>query len=424
MSGTILLADDSLTIQKVVELTFADTGHTVVTVSSGDELLEQLPGVRPDLVICDVVMPGTDGYSVCQTLKSDPETLHIPVVLLTGTFEPFDRDRALAAGCDEIITKPFEARKLVAAVESLLQPAEEPTDEAVPPPAIGEGGRFEGAVAPPSGVSAPPPTIEEFGTRLASPTDVEEPGAPSEAPAWTAPEPPEEITFTTTGFADMEAPGTAEEAAEPTPPAFPEAVPPPVEGVADEAFEFPAMDLEESQAPEVTPEAGMPAIEPETEPFAAPVEEPAADAWDSEPAAAEPAAPEPAPPEGAATGADAAEEPFAPPEEPEPPVGSVTTPVVMPTIPPAPEPPVEPAPEVAAATPADMAPSEPAEAAPARRLSDEDVERIARRVVELFAERLEQIAWEVVPDMAEIVVRERIRRLEAEVEESRPDATH
>ena len=120
MSRTILLADDSLTIQKVVELTFADTEYEVVGVSSGDELLERLPEVKPDLVICDVIMPGRDGYDVCQEIKSSSEHLHLPVILLTGTFEPFDRDRALAAGCSEIITKPFEARKLVDTVERLL----------------------------------------------------------------------------------------------------------------------------------------------------------------------------------------------------------------------------------------------------------------------------------------------------------------
>ena len=119
MSRTILLADDSLTIQKVVELTFADTDYEVVGVSSGDELLERLPEVKPDLVICDVIMPGRDGYDVCQEIKSSSDFLHLPVILLTGTFEPFDRDRALAAGCSEIITKPFEARKLVDAVERL-----------------------------------------------------------------------------------------------------------------------------------------------------------------------------------------------------------------------------------------------------------------------------------------------------------------
>ena len=119
MSSTILLADDSLTIEKVVELTFADTDYEVIAVASGDDLLQRLPDCRPDIVICDVIMPGRDGYDVCQEIKSSPEWLHLPVILLTGTFEPFDRDRALAAGCSEIVTKPFEARKLVDAVERL-----------------------------------------------------------------------------------------------------------------------------------------------------------------------------------------------------------------------------------------------------------------------------------------------------------------
>ncbi len=98
MIKTILLADDSLTIQKVVELTFADTQYNIVSISSGDELLERLSDVKPELVICDIIMPGRDGYDVCQEIKSNPDTLHIPVILLSGTFEPFDRDRALAAG--------------------------------------------------------------------------------------------------------------------------------------------------------------------------------------------------------------------------------------------------------------------------------------------------------------------------------------
>ena len=64
MIKTILLADDSLTIQKVVELTFADTQYNVVSLSSGDELLEKLADVKPELVICDIIMPGRDGYDV------------------------------------------------------------------------------------------------------------------------------------------------------------------------------------------------------------------------------------------------------------------------------------------------------------------------------------------------------------------------
>ena len=73
----------------------------MVAVSSGDELLDRIPEVRPDIIISDIMMPGRDGYEVCQEIKSNPDTLHIPVILLSGTFEPLDRERALAVGCSE-----------------------------------------------------------------------------------------------------------------------------------------------------------------------------------------------------------------------------------------------------------------------------------------------------------------------------------
>jgi len=93
----------------------------VVAVSSGDELLEKVSEAQPAVIICDIMMPGRDGYDVCQVIKSSPDTLHIPVILLSGTFEPLDRDRALAVGCSEILTKPFEARKLIDTVDRLVQ---------------------------------------------------------------------------------------------------------------------------------------------------------------------------------------------------------------------------------------------------------------------------------------------------------------
>ncbi len=140
MSGTLLLADDSITIQKVVELTFAETEHKVFAVGGGRDLLQRLPEIKPDIVLCDVVMPDMNGYEVCQILKSDPNTLHIPVVLLTGTFEPFDRDRAHAAGCDAIVTKPFEARELIGVVEDLLGRVQ---SVAEPPAPVDYGGMRE-----------------------------------------------------------------------------------------------------------------------------------------------------------------------------------------------------------------------------------------------------------------------------------------
>ena len=191
MGGMVLLADDSITIQKVVELTFAETEHKVVAVGSGRELFQRLPEVKPDVVVCDVVMPDMNGYEVCQTLKSDPATLHIPVVLLTGTFEPFDRDRAMAAGCDAIITKPFEARELINAVEDLIKRAQAlaatPADSGIVDHGIPEGvpaldftGPGFEKLAP---LAMPPATIPEDGIDLtASALGKSNPPTPRPAP--------------------------------------------------------------------------------------------------------------------------------------------------------------------------------------------------------------------------------------------------
>ncbi|HYV86806.1 MAG TPA: response regulator [Patescibacteria group bacterium] len=120
---TILLADDSITIQKVVELTFSDGDYRVFCVANGAQALRKIPEIRPDVVLLDVVMPEKNGYEVCEALRSDPATASIPVLLLTGTFEPFDRARAEAAGARGHVTKPFESHTLVQRVEELLSQA-------------------------------------------------------------------------------------------------------------------------------------------------------------------------------------------------------------------------------------------------------------------------------------------------------------
>lgn len=120
MAKKILLADDSLTIQKVVELTFSDSEFELVCVSNGQKALERVREERPDLILADVVMPEKNGYEVCEAIKSNPATARIPVVLLSGTFEPFDRERAERIGSDAIVSKPFDSQQLLAQVEDLL----------------------------------------------------------------------------------------------------------------------------------------------------------------------------------------------------------------------------------------------------------------------------------------------------------------
>ncbi len=118
MRRTILLADDSVTIRKIVELTFNETDIRVESVGSGREALERLRDLHPDLVLADVVMPGPSGYEVCREIKASDRP--VPVLLLAGTFEPFDAAQARACGSDGHVTKPFDSRQLVERVEALL----------------------------------------------------------------------------------------------------------------------------------------------------------------------------------------------------------------------------------------------------------------------------------------------------------------
>jgi len=117
---TLLLADDSVTIQRVIELTFADEDVTVVAVSDGDQAIERLEASPPDIVLADIGMPGKNGYEVAQYIRQSPRLAHIPVVLLTGAFEPVDQARANEAGCDGVLAKPFEPQMVISRVKELL----------------------------------------------------------------------------------------------------------------------------------------------------------------------------------------------------------------------------------------------------------------------------------------------------------------
>jgi len=121
MPYTLLLADDSTTIQRIVELTFASEGISVVAFSDGEHAIASLDRSVPDIVLADVGMPGRTGYEVSRYIKNSPPLAHIPVLLLTGAFEPVDQSKALEAGCDGILTKPFEPQFMIKRVRELLE---------------------------------------------------------------------------------------------------------------------------------------------------------------------------------------------------------------------------------------------------------------------------------------------------------------
>ena len=108
IKATLLLADDSVTIQRVIELTFADEGIRVIAVGDGETAIARFDQEHPDIVLADVGMPGVDGYQVAAHVKHSLETAEIPVLLLTGAFEPIDEERARETGCDGVVVGQVE----------------------------------------------------------------------------------------------------------------------------------------------------------------------------------------------------------------------------------------------------------------------------------------------------------------------------
>lgn len=306
MSHRILLADDSVTIQKVIELTFMDQDYRIQAVSNGDDALAQVEDGTADLVIADVHMPGASGYEVARRSKDrDPG---VPVLLLVGTFEPFDEGEYEASGADAYLKKPFDSQELLQLVDRLMSESAGP--------------------AAPAGEAEP-----EFG-----------------------------------GYEEADL------------------------SLAEESFELEELagdEGEESAAAE--PVWGNLDLDGDVE---EPFERTAASADPDALSYLE--AEEPSHPQPLRLSDEEPGETFA--------LESETL--------------ADDGPSAVAETPAPMStPAVGAPSAPAGPLSDEDVERIARRVADLIGERiLRDVAWEVVPDLAEVVIRDRIRELESQLE--------
>ena len=121
MSTTILLADDSITIQKVVGIIFANEEFDLVVVDNGSAALEKAREIHPSVMLVDALMPGKSGYEVCEEVRRDSTLANTPLLLLVGAFEPFDEDRARTSGADDFITKPFESQNLIDKVKTLVE---------------------------------------------------------------------------------------------------------------------------------------------------------------------------------------------------------------------------------------------------------------------------------------------------------------
>lgn len=160
MPKSLLLADDSVTIQQAVEMIFKGEDVTLTVVSDGNEAFSRARAAKPDLILADVGMPGLGGYELCEKVRADAGMRHIPVLLLGGG-TPIDPAKAIAVGANGHMPKPFESQKLVDQVKQILA-----NPKAVPAPA---------AAAPKP--SAPPPSRP-----AAPPSRPPAPGAPASRP--------------------------------------------------------------------------------------------------------------------------------------------------------------------------------------------------------------------------------------------------
>src|SRR5216117_2758631 len=113
----ILIVDDVQTQQEMMRATVADLGHTCVFANDGEQALNMAKSEKPNLVLLDVVMPRVDGFQVCRRIKKDPETAHIPIILVSSKSEESDKFWGIKQGASDYIAKPFQPETLTAAVK-------------------------------------------------------------------------------------------------------------------------------------------------------------------------------------------------------------------------------------------------------------------------------------------------------------------
>ncbi len=457
MPKHILLADDSITIQKVVGITFAQEDFELTCVDNGDDAVKKAAEIKPDIILADTVMPQKNGFEVCEAIKANPATANIPVLLLTGSFETFDEKRAQQVGAAGYIVKPFDSQALIDKVKEIVastqtapqpdlqpqapvseapqtQPPEPAASQAQPTPQQAPTSQppVEPAhvdVSPPQEQQTPTPTAPET-PPLASPPD-ESPLVPD------TPLSPEELAASgvfdspagSEGFSlgDNQEPASGgivqdlqTQPASPQEPIMPpespdissgggiELEPPsPQEDKIDFGLELPGTELPTSVEPApLSGEDDLTTTPPE--PISQTQQIPDTPPSFTAPPQAEPSV-------GIETPSPVEPPAFEPPQEPQPVPEPVNIPEQEPTF--ELESTEFTAPEATTTEPPQTVPPAPPEPPKPAETSSVDERQIRETVEQQVKDIIEKVVWEVVPSLAEEIIKKELERLLKEEEE-------
>jgi CheY-like chemotaxis protein len=198
VSTTLLAVDDSVTMRKVLEITFSGEEFRVITAENPDAALKKARSEKPALILLDVTLPGQDGYAVCKTLKA--EVPGVPIIILSSKQGPYDAAKGSAAGADDFADKPFDTQQLIEKVKKAIlnkgaaRPAEAAPAPAAAPPAGASAARPGAGTIPgtqatppaaPAAAAARPPQTQNFGS--APPRAATQPGSGTQPGATTKP---------------------------------------------------------------------------------------------------------------------------------------------------------------------------------------------------------------------------------------------
>ncbi|MBD1824198.1 response regulator [Cyanobacteria bacterium FACHB-DQ100] len=119
LMGTVLVVEDTLSEMELLSHYLREGGYSVVGVVSAKDALNKAIEIKPDVIITDVVMPGMSGFELCRSLKKNPETQSVPIIICTSKGQEIDRLWGMRQGADVYITKPFTREQLIRAVRSV-----------------------------------------------------------------------------------------------------------------------------------------------------------------------------------------------------------------------------------------------------------------------------------------------------------------